>query len=61
MKGGMIIKEILACIRGKEAFPREWEAEKGKIPFRRGFLTQWRRKSLLLGFFFSGNEATLPP
>lgn len=38
MKGGMIIKEILACIRGKEAFPREWEAEKrGKRPFRRGF------------------------
>lgn len=29
MKGGMIIKEILACIRGKEAFPREWEAGKG--------------------------------
>ena len=28
MKGGMIIKEILACIRGKEAFPREWEAGK---------------------------------
>ena len=38
MKGGMIIKEILACIRGKEAFPREWEAGKrGKRPFRRGF------------------------
>lgn len=28
MKGGMIIKEILACIQGKEAFPREWEAGK---------------------------------
>ncbi|PNC54814.1 hypothetical protein CXU09_09825 [Akkermansia muciniphila] len=62
MEGGMIIKEILACIRGKEAFPREWEAGKrGRKPFRRVFLTPWRRKSLLLGFFFSGNEATLPP
>ncbi|PNC80780.1 hypothetical protein CXU01_05320 [Akkermansia muciniphila] len=62
MEGGMIIKEILACIRGKEAFPREWEAgKKGRKPFRRFFLTPWRRKSLLLGFFFSGNEATLPP
>ena len=62
MKGGMIIKEILACIRGKEAFPREWEAEKGGRYLSGGaFLTQWRRKSLLLGFFFSGNEDTLPP
>lgn len=36
MKGGMIIKEILACIRGKEAFPREWEAEKGEDTFPEG-------------------------
>lgn len=63
MKGGMIIKEILACIRGKEAFPREWEAGKrgGRDLSGGAFLTQWRRKSLLLGFFFSGNEDTLPP
>ena len=37
MKEGMIIKEILACIRGKEAFPREWEAEKrGEETFPEG-------------------------
>ena len=60
MKGGMIIKEILACIRGKEAV--NGRREKGGRDLSGGaFLTQWRRKSLLLGFFFSGNEDTLPP
>ena len=29
MEGGMIIKEILACIRGKEAFPVNGRREKG--------------------------------
>lgn len=37
MEGGMIIKEILACIRGKEAFPREWEAGKGGGNLSGGF------------------------
>ena len=48
MKGGMIIKEILACIRGKEAFPREWEAGKrGKRPFRRGFFDTMAAEAVL--------------
>ena len=62
MKGAMIIKEILACVRGRR-LSRGIGA--GKSGLRRlsgaAFLTQTRRNGLFLGFLFRGNEATLPP
>ena len=37
MKGGMIIKEILACIRGRRLSPVNGGGKKGEETFRRVF------------------------
>lgn len=58
MKGTMIIKEILACVRGRRLC-RGIGADK-RAPGET-LLTQTRRNGLFLGFLFRGNEATLPP
>lgn len=37
MKGTMIIKEILACMRGRRLSPVNGGGKRGRKPFRRGF------------------------
>lgn len=61
MKGAMIIKEILACVRGRGFSGGIGAAGRRQAPFRMSFLTRTQRNGLFLGFLFCGNEATLPP
>lgn len=62
MKGTLIIKEILACGRGRALYRKIGTSKMGARAFPgMSVLTQTRRNGLFLGFLFRGNEATLPP
>lgn len=61
MKGTLIIKEILACGRGRALYRKIGTDKMGARAFRASVLTQTRRNGLFLGFLFRRNEATLPP
>lgn len=58
----MIIKEILACGRGRKAVRRP-VTEKSAMPGggQEGFWGGSVMKRRVLGFLFSRNRATLPP
>lgn len=61
MKGTLIIKEILACGRGRALSRKIGTGKRGTLLPGVSVLTQTRRNGLFLGFLFRRNEATLPP
>lgn len=62
MQGTMMIKEILACGRGRKiSRSRTGRKRRGLRRFRSAFYGASAMEGHVLSFLFPGNEDTLPP